>query len=237
MLETYRVVDLTDDRGNLAAFVLAGLGADVVLVEPPGGGTGRRRGPFASAGGIERSLTFWGWNRGKRSAVIDLTSEDGHAVLEDLCRRADVVIESGAVPVDLQRLRAINAGLVTVSISAFGSTGPKAEWPATDLTVHAAACHLAMSGDEDGPPLRPSVPQAFLHAGADAACGALLALTERSRSGRGQHVEVTFEQDDVRGIFGDFGRGIDTDPDVGDAQRARIVDSVADESDRVPTGP
>ena len=194
MLDCYRVVDLTDDRGNLAAFLLAGLGADVVLVEPPGGGAGRRRGPFAGAGGPERSLTFWGWNRGKRSTVIDLTTERGRASLERLCRGADVVIESGAVPVDLERLRAVNAGLVTVTITAFGSTGPKADWPATDLTVHASACHLAMSGDQDRPPVRPSVPQAFLHAAADAAGGALLALTERSRSGRGQHVEVTAQR-------------------------------------------
>src|SRR3978361_1206035 len=105
MLECYRVVDLTDERGNLAGFLLAGLGADVVLVEPPGGGSGRRRGPFAGVGGQERSLTFWGWNRGKRSAVIDLTSERGRVVLEDLCRGADVVIESGAVPADLGRPR------------------------------------------------------------------------------------------------------------------------------------
>ena len=70
-----RVVDLTDERGNLAAFMLAGLGADVVLVEPPGGSAARRRGPFA--GGVEdreRSLTFWGWNRGKRSVVLDLAT-------------------------------------------------------------------------------------------------------------------------------------------------------------------
>ena len=194
MLGSYRVVDLTDDRGNVAAFLLAGLGAEVVLVEPPGGGGGRRRGPFAGEGGPERSLTFWGWNRGKRSVVIDLTSDSGQDTLERLCRTADVVIESGAVPVDLERLRAVNPGLITVTISAFGTIGPKADWPSTDLTVHASACHLAMSGDQDRPPVRTLVPQAFLHAAGDAAGGALLALAERSRSGRGQHVEVTAQR-------------------------------------------
>src|SRR5918998_699690 len=101
MLETYRVVDLTDERGNLASFMLAGLGADVVLVEPPAGSAARRRGPFA--GGVddgEHSLTFWGWNRGKRSVVLDLDTADGHAALSRLCSGADVVFESGAVPVD-----------------------------------------------------------------------------------------------------------------------------------------
>ena len=191
---SYRVVDLTDERGNLAAFLLAGLGAEVVLVEPPDGGAGRRRGPFAGPGGPERSLSFWGWNRGKRSVVIDLSSYSGQATLERLSATADVVIESGAVPVDLERLRAVNQRLITVTISAFGTAGPKSGWPATDLTVHASACHLAMSGDEDRPPVRTLVPQAFLHAAADAATGALLALTERSTSGQGQHIEVTAQR-------------------------------------------
>jgi crotonobetainyl-CoA:carnitine CoA-transferase CaiB-like acyl-CoA transferase len=195
MLETYRVVDLTDERGNLAALILAGLGADVVLVEPPDGSHGRRRGPFA--GDIEdgeRSLTFWGWNRGKRSVVADLATPDGQALLGELCAGADVVIESGAVPVDLAALREANPALVTVSITPFGSTGPKADWPATDLTVQAAGCQLAMSGDDDRAPVRTVVPQAFLHACADAAVGALVALTERAASGRGQHVEVSAQR-------------------------------------------
>ena len=194
MLGCYRVVDLTDERGYLAAFLLAGLGAEVILVEPPVGSAGRRLGPFAGDGGLERSLSFWGWNRGKRSVVIDLTTAAGQGTLARLCATADVVIESGAVPVDLERLRALNDRLVTVSIRAFGPDGPKADWPFTDLTVHASACHLAMSGDEDRAPLRTSVPQAFLHAAGDAAGGALLALTERSSSGRGQHVEVAAQR-------------------------------------------
>jgi crotonobetainyl-CoA:carnitine CoA-transferase CaiB-like acyl-CoA transferase len=195
MLEPYRVVDLTDERGNLAAFMLAGLGADVVLVEPPDGSGGRRRGPFAGAGeDPERSLTFWGWNRGKRSVVLDPTSGPGRSALADLCRDADVVIESGAIPVDLAALRAAHPGLVTVSISAFGPTGPKAHWPSTDLTAHAAGCQLAMTGDEDRAPVRTTIPQAFLHASADAAVGALMALTERTASGRGQHIEVTAQR-------------------------------------------
>jgi crotonobetainyl-CoA:carnitine CoA-transferase CaiB-like acyl-CoA transferase len=195
MLGAYRVLDLTDDRGHLAAFVLAGLGADVILVEPPEGSPARRRGPFA--GGTddpEHSLTFWAWNRGKRSVVLDLTTAEGAADLQRLAADADVVFESGAVPVDLAGLRAANPRLVTVSISAFGSTGPKADWPATDLTALASGCQLAITGDEDRAPVRTVVPQAFLHAAADAAAGALLALTARAETGRGQHVEVSAQR-------------------------------------------
>ncbi len=195
MSSQYRVLDLTDERGQTAAQMLNWLGADVVLVEPPAGSRVRSMAPFA--GDVvdpERSLTFWGWNRGKRSIVIDLCSPAGQADLLTLAQRCDVVIESGAVPVDLRQLRDANPALVTVSISAFGSTGPKAAWPATDLTVLAAGGQLALTGDADRPPVRTSVPQAFLHAAGDAACGALVALAERATSGRGQHVDVSAQR-------------------------------------------
>src|SRR5918999_480656 len=106
MLTPYRVLDLTDERGQLAAFILAGLGADVVLVEPPGGSPARRRPPFAGdQDDGEHSLTFWGWNRGKRSVVLDLGTEEGRTALERLAAGVDVIFESGAQPVDLDALR------------------------------------------------------------------------------------------------------------------------------------
>ena len=195
MLTSYRVLDLTDERGQLAGATLASLGADVILVEPPEGSRSRRLPPFA--GGVEdgeRSLVFHSWNRGKRSVVVDLRTDEGQAQLSRLAQDADVVVESGAVPVDLAAMRSANPGLVTVSISPFGSTGPKTDWPATDLTVLAAGCQLAMTGDADRPPVRTGVPQAFLHAAADAAVGALLALTERATSGLGQHVDISAQR-------------------------------------------
>ena len=77
--------------------MLAGLGADVVLVEPPGGSPGRRVGPFAGdEPGPDRSLTFWAENRGKRSVVADLTDPDDRRRLLDLVDGADVLVESGA---------------------------------------------------------------------------------------------------------------------------------------------
>src|SRR5215212_7614719 len=118
MLEPYRVLDLTDVRGQLAGHTLASLGADVILVEPPGGSSSRRLPPFAGeVEDAERSLTFHGWNRGKRSLVLDLRSDEGQHELARLASDADVVLESGAVPVELAVLREANPALVTVSIS------------------------------------------------------------------------------------------------------------------------
>ena len=195
MAEPYRVLDLTDHRGQVAAHLLNTLGAEVVLVEPPAGTDTRFMGPFAGdSPHAERSLLFTAWNRGKRSVTLDLATAPGSATLADLAARADVLIESGAVPIDLEGLRRANPSLVTISISAFGGTGPKATWPATDLTVQAASVQLLMTGDADKPPVRTTEPQSFQHACADAACAALIALAERENSGLGQHIDISAQR-------------------------------------------
>ncbi|CAB4700567.1 MAG: hypothetical protein F2673_02880 [Actinobacteria bacterium] len=171
------------------------LGADVLLVEPIGGSSVRTLAPFAGdTPHPERSLPFVAWNRGKRSIELDLGTESGASQLTELARTADVLIESGVVDVDLAALREANPALVTISISAFGTTGPKAPWPATDLTAHAAAGQLLMTGDEDRPPVRTTEPQVFQHAAADAACAALVALAERDSSGLGQHIDISAQR-------------------------------------------
>ncbi len=198
MLSHLRVLDLTDGGAGLCGQMLGDLGADVILLEPPGGVASRAQGPFAGdVPDREQSLAFWAVHRGKRSLALDLASEAGRRELRALAAAADVLVESQ--PVDWltslglghEALAAQNPGLVTVSISAFGQSGPKARWAATDLTATAASMALYLTGDEDRAPLVCSVPQAFLNAGADAALGALIALRERAQSGRGQHVDVS----------------------------------------------
>ncbi len=201
MLSPYRVLDLTTERGLLCGQILADLGADVIKVEPPGGSPARRLGPFVGdEPHLERSLVWWAYNRNKRGITLDLEHVEGRALLRRLAARADFLIESdapgtlaarGLGPADLA---AVNPRLIYVSISPFGQTGPKAGYAASDLTVMAASGPLFMTGDADRPPLRVSVPQAFLHASAEAAAAALIALHERHRSGLGQHVDVSAQQ-------------------------------------------
>src|SRR5688500_14518528 len=96
MLACYRVLDLTDERGQLAGSILAALGADVIAVEPPGGTASRHLAPFAGdVPGLERSLQHWAYNRGKRSVVVDPATEDGRAALAELVRSADVLLVTG----------------------------------------------------------------------------------------------------------------------------------------------
>ena len=188
-LSQYRVLDLTDDRGQFASFLLAELGADVVLVEPPEGSRSRLIGPFIDdEPGPDRSLFHWSYNRGKRSAVIE--SEQ----LDTLVAEADVVIGCVEDSTRLAAWRERHPALVTAAVTAFGSDGPKAEWHASDLTIAAAGGVMSVTGDQDRPPIRIGHPQSWLVASADATTGILIALRERTTSGLGQHVDVSAQQ-------------------------------------------
>lgn len=202
MLSSYRVLDLSDERGQLAGMMLADHGAEVILVEPPSGSRSRTVGPFVSGreGDPDASLWFWAYNRGKRSVTIDVDTAEGQAQLKELVATADVLIESSDVGKMASRnlgyddLAAINPQLVYASISPFGQTGPKANWAATDITVAAAGMQMGVQGDEDRPPLRIPLDQSFLHASAEAGAAILIALHERNRSGLGQRIDISAQQ-------------------------------------------
>lgn len=198
MLSAYRVLDLTTNTSAICGAMLADLGADVIAVEPPEGSPLRDAGPFRhDEPHREHSLTWWAYSRNKRSIELDLATPQGRASLLDLAQGADVVVESFApghlerLGIGYERLAEANPGLVLTSVSPFGATGPKANWAATDLTVWASSGAHFLTGDNDRAPVAPSVPQAFLHAGAEAAVATLLALAARQRTGGGQHVDVS----------------------------------------------
>lgn len=199
LLEPYRVLDLTSRHGMLCAQILGDLGADVIQIEPPGGAPGRDIGPFyQDRTDPEGSLSWWGYARGKRSVELDLDAD--RETFLALVARTDFLIDAEPVGALAARglgydvLIARNPGLIQVSMTPFGSAGPKAQWAATDLTLIASAGPMAITGDRDRPPLRVSIPQAWNHAAAEAAAGALIALQERHHSGLGQHVEVAAQQ-------------------------------------------
>lgn len=206
MLSPYRVLDCTDDRGHLAGMLLAQLGADVVLIEPPEGSGARRRGPYAGdQPGPDNGLWHWAYNRGKRSVAADLSTDAGRDTLRTLAAAADVLLWSGrpgALPVTYDELAAVNPGLVMVAMTPFGLDGPKADWAAADMVVCAAGCQLALTGNRDMPPLRIGAPQGYVHGSADMAVAALIGLTERRRSGRGQLADVSAQVSVMQASFG-----------------------------------
>ncbi len=201
LLSPYRVLDLTDQRGQLAGQILADLGADVICVEPPGGSPARAVGPFAGDDpSPERSLFWWAYARNKRGVTCNLNHSDGQALVHRLAASCDFVIESEQPGVMDARglgyadLSADHPELIYTSISAFGQTGPKAQYESTDLILMAAGGPLILSGGAGEAPVRVSVPQAWHHASGEAAIGAMIALTSRRASGRGQHVDISAQQ-------------------------------------------
>ena len=200
MLSPYRVLDLTDGRAELATFILAGLGADVVKVEPPGGALSRRDAPTVMGEPDElASLRFHALNRGKRSVVLDLDGDGGRAEFLRLVASADFVFEN-AVPgamdarsLGFNALREVRPDLVYVAISPFGQTGPYASHLATDLTLSAMGGAMALNGDSDRRPVRVTVPQTWLHAAAESAVGAMVAHERRLATGEAQFVDVSVQ--------------------------------------------
>ncbi len=201
MLSPYRILDLCHERGMICGQILGDLGADVIAIEPPGGAAARHLGPFyQDTPHPDRSLYWWAYNRNKRSMTLDMTTPEGQDTLRHLVRHADFLLESfapgtlTAYGLGYRDLSALNPALVYVSITPFGQSGPRAHDAASDLTLLAAGGQLVLTGDHDRAPVRTSVPQADLHAGAEAAGAALVAHYARQRSGRGQHVDVSAQQ-------------------------------------------
>ena len=198
MLKPYRILDLTDHRGELGPMILADFGADVIRVEPPEGSEARRRGPMlAGAPAAHASLQFHAFNRNKRSVVLDLTSAHGRDDLLALVAGADIIFESappgllrgnGISFVDLQ---SANPRIVHVLITPFGADGPAADRPANDLTLSALGGQAALQGLPGRAPIRVSVPQIFRHTGAEAAAAAMIALTRMQRTGEAQFVDLS----------------------------------------------
>ena len=201
MLNPYRVLDLTTERGLLCGQILADLGADVIKVEPPGGSSARKLGPFyQDQEDAENSLYWWAYNRNKRGVTLDITRPEGQDLLRRLARDAKFLIESdnpgtlAQYGLSYDELATDNPGLIYVSITPFGQDGPKASYADSDLVILASSGPLVITGDEDRPPVRLSVPQGYLHASAAAAPAALIALHESHRSNRGQHIDISAQQ-------------------------------------------
>jgi crotonobetainyl-CoA:carnitine CoA-transferase CaiB-like acyl-CoA transferase len=198
-----RVLDLSRAlAGPYCTMMLADAGANVLKVEPPTGDDSRGWLPMAQADGEgqdgeQHSAYFLSANRGKRSVRLDLKSPEGAQRLRELAARADVLVENyrpgllDRLGLGLEGLRAENPRLVTLSITGFGSGGPDGHRPGFDQIVQAEAGLMSLVGEPDGEPTRVGLPIADLLAGMFGAYGVSLALTERSRTGRGGSVDTS----------------------------------------------
>lgn len=201
MLEDYRILEITDERGYLAGKILADMGAEVIKIEPPGGDAGRRRAPFAHGEpDPEASLPWLAMNTGKRSIVLDLNARESLERFLTLLESADVLLETlgprGMKALDLshERLLTFNPKLVHCSITPFGSDGPYSDYVADDLVIVAMGGNASMTGEAESSPLRCALPSSHFHAGPEAVVGILTALHARDERKVGCYVDVSMQE-------------------------------------------
>ncbi len=199
-LADLRVVELANERCAFAGKLLADMGAEVVLVEPPDGDPTRGYPPFLDdEPGRERSLFFWHHNTSKLGVTLDLSTDEDRARLRRLVATADLVIEAedpgrlAALELDFSTLGRDREDLIWVSITPFGSEGPRRAELATDLTVLAGGGPAWNNGYDDHslPPVRGGGQQGYYTGCHFAVMSALVALVVRDQTGRGQHVDVS----------------------------------------------
>jgi crotonobetainyl-CoA:carnitine CoA-transferase CaiB-like acyl-CoA transferase len=192
-----RVLDVSQVRaGPFASMLLGDMGADVIKIEPPGGGDQSRGAMGFRLKGTD-SLGFINMNRNKRSVALNLKSDAGRRVFYKLVESADILVENyrpGAVRklgIDFATLKAINPRLVYASISGFGQTGPWRQRPGFDLIAQAMSGIMSVTGDPQGPPAKAGVPVADVGCALFAVYGILSAYIACQRGGQGQHVDAS----------------------------------------------
>ena len=195
-LDGITVLDLTRLLpGNAATLMLANFGANVIKIEEPEAGDyGRSMPPFLDGEGAVFQLI----NRGKKSVAVDLKDESGKEAFLNLASRADVVIESfrpgvmARLGLDYETLSARNERLIYVAITGYGQQGLRSKMAGHDINYQALGGILEITGEENGAPVIPGAQIADLAGGAmQAVIGLLLALAARTRTGRGQMVDVS----------------------------------------------
>ncbi len=186
-LSGYCVLDLADERGVLCSRYLADMGAEVIRIEKPGGGSARS--PF-----------FWGTNLGKLGITLNIELKPGQEIFKRLVESADVLVESQpsgyleALGLGYPELGQINPRLVMASITDFGNSGPYQDYKSCDIVASALGGQMYVCGEPQSPPLKPSGNQSCYLASIFAAIGVLLALWKRRTSGRGQHIDISLQE-------------------------------------------
>ncbi|HEX2827479.1 MAG TPA: CoA transferase [Burkholderiales bacterium] len=207
-LKGIRVIEIADEQAEYCGLTLAGLGAEVIKIEPPGGNSTRRIGPFyEDKEGLERSLFFWYYNRGKKSLQLDLEQAKDRERLRALIASADILLEStpkgtlDKLGMGKDALAKDYPALIHARVTPFGDDGPWASFKGSDL-VHLALGGVMMNcgydpapgGQYDLPPIAPQMWHAYHVAGEQLSFTLLAALLYRFRTGRGQLVSCAVHE-------------------------------------------
>ena len=200
-----RVLEIGDEKGEFCGLLMAGQGADVIKIEPPGGNSTRHIGPFYNdVADPSGSLFFWNYNRGKRGVTVDLSTALGRESFMRLVTTAEVIIDAQGLGVmdglglGCEDVQKIKPDVIYCSITPFGLTGPWKDFRGSDMV------HLALGGSTylcgynqidpgiwDTPPMTPQSWHAFAIGGEHAAMALAAALFYRQTTGLGQLIDVS----------------------------------------------
>jgi len=201
MLNHLRALDLADAKGFLCGKILADLGVNVIKVERPGGDPSRAIGPFwGGKPDPEKSLNWFAYNSNKKGITLDIEKAKGREIFKKLVSTSDFVLESypsgylDKLGLSYEYFHKMHQKLIWASITPFGADGPYRDFKDADIVVMGLSGTLYQTGEADGPPVHISIPQAALHAGADAAVGCMVAYYHREKTGLGQRVDVSMQQ-------------------------------------------
>lgn len=204
-LQDVRVLDLTRVlAGPSASLALADLGAEVIKVEPPGSGDETRTFPPFRDGESHYYLAI---NRGKKSIVIDLKTEEGVQLVKDLAAKCDILIENyrpgvmDRLGLSYEVLSAINPGLIYCAISGFGQDGPLRDRPSFDIVLQAMSGAMSVNGEPGGLPTKLGIPLGDLIGGINGPIAILGALHERNTTGKGRLIDISL-MDGMMGMLG-----------------------------------
>jgi crotonobetainyl-CoA:carnitine CoA-transferase CaiB-like acyl-CoA transferase len=201
LLENTKVLEIADDKGAYCGKILADLGAEVLKVEKPGGDDTRKIPPFK--GDIphpEGSLYFAYYNTNKKSITLNIETKNGQEIFKQLARSCDVIIETflpgkmKKLGMDYQNLKRANPGLIMVSITGFGQTGPYKSYLANEIIGFAMSGVMYECGDPTNPPTKSPGQLTIDLASTYAAAGVLIALFNRLSTKRGCHIDVSLQE-------------------------------------------
>ncbi|HJM92504.1 MAG: CoA transferase [Alphaproteobacteria bacterium] len=201
-LDDIKVLDLSEGvAGPLCAKILADFGAEALKIEPPEGDVARRMAPhLGNVSHPEKSLIFLFANLNKRGIKLDLDDHEGRKLLRQMARKADIIVESfkpgylASIGLDHAALARENPGLIMVSVTPFGQTGPYSTFESEDIVSYAMSGMMSISGMADREPLKHGGFQSLYEGGLNGAVAAIIALYARDLTGEGQHVDVSIHE-------------------------------------------
>ena len=201
-LSGVKVLDLSEDiAGSFCARLMADYGADVLKLEPPGGASLRRMGPFHHDDPHpEKSLFFLLLNLNKKGATLNLTTDTGQSILKRLAEHVDVIVETyrpgylDSLGLGYDTLSQINPGLVVTSITPFGQDGPYSQYKGEEIVEYAMSMIMSISGIQGREPLKHGGFQAQYEGGLFGAGATSMALFAQLNTSQGEHIDVSITE-------------------------------------------